>query len=90
MLIAILYYNIRIKGNKKIATPIIIIIACACSYIIDNILRGYVVNYISIPTLGISGINISDIFTVLGIVALVFVEIKHIVKKINKKVKENK
>ena len=90
MIAAIIYYNIRIKKNKKIATPIIILIASACANIIDKIIRGYIVDYISIPSLGISGINISDVFTVLGILALVFVEVKYFIKKKKKKVSGTK
>ena len=90
MIAAIIYYNIRIKKNKKIATPIIIVIASACANIIDKIIRGYVVDYIAIPSLGISGINISDIFTIIGIIALVVVEVKYFIKKAKKKVSETK
>lgn len=87
MLIAILYYNIRIKKNKKIATPIILIMASALANILDKIIRGYVIDYISIPALGISGINISDVVTILGIILLVFAEVKYLVKKVNNQVK---
>ena len=90
MIAAIIYYNIRIKKNKKIATPIIIVIASACANIIDKIIRGYVVDYIAIPSLGISGINISDIFTIIGIIALVVVEVKYFIKKAKKKVSGTK
>ena len=90
LLFAFIYYNIRVKKNKKIATPIILLIASACANIIDKMIRGYVVDYISIPALGISKINISDVMTVVSIIMLVFSEIKYIVKKINKKITEKK
>lgn len=74
----LVYYIRKLKKeNKKIDIAWYMILGGGIGNLIDRIIRGYVVDFIATPF--IATFNIADSFVVLGVVCILFSEIKEIV-----------
>lgn len=78
-IIIVFYMKKNIEKNSIKEKTFLIILAGGIGNLIDRALRGFVVDFISLKWIGI--FNFSDMYVVLGVTFLVFLEIKDIIKE---------
>lgn len=81
--IIIFYMKKNIEKNSIKEKAFMLILAGGIGNLIDRILRGFVVDFISLKWVGI--FNFSDMYIVFGVIIIIFVELQEVIKAKNNK-----
>ena len=81
-IVIIIYIKKNVEKNSLKEKAFMLILAGGIGNLIDRIIRGFVVDFISLKWIGI--FNFSDMYVVFGVIVIIFIELKDIIKERNK------
>lgn len=82
-IIILIYMKKNIEKNSIKEKAFMLILAGGIGNLIDRILRGFVVDFISLKWVGI--FNFSDMYIVFGVIIIIFIELQEVIKAKNNK-----